>query len=132
MAKPSTESLSIATVSVPMRAKPPSDLTKRQAELWTEVQNTKPADWFEADSYPLLKAYVVSIELHEKLTAEINQMDVTDSEITPLVKLQDLQARTMSTLAVKMRLTQQSRYTPGAAATANKKTRAGRKPWEDT
>lgn len=130
MAKPSIESLSIAAVSIPVRAEAPSDLTKRQVELWIDVLATKPPDWFEADSLPLLKAYVTSIDLHEKLSAQINVMDVTDLEIIPLVKLQESQSRTMSMLAVKMRLTQQSRYTPGAAATANKKTAGGKKPWE--
>lgn len=130
MAKKSTESLSIATVSIPVRAAAPVDLNARQAELWDDVLGTKPPEWFEADSMPLLKAYVVCIDLHEKLSAEINNMEVTDPEIIPLVKLQESQSRTMSTLAVKMRLTQQSRYTPMAAATANKKAASGVKPWE--
>ena len=130
MGKKSTESLSIAVVSIPVRATAPADLNARQAELWNDVTGTKPPEWFEADSIPLLKAYVVCVDLHEKLSAQINDMVVTNPDIIPLIKLQESQSRTMATLAVKMRLTQQSRYTPGAAATANKKAASGLKPWE--
>jgi len=143
MARRSADSLSITTISIPLRAKPPRELSKRQKKLWKEILNTKPPDWFEADSLPILRAYVVAIDMHEQLTAEIAGLDdllvdIRDPiERIPLLqgKLKILEAQTkqaalMAALAVKMRLTQQSRYTPQAAATANKKTAAGKKPWE--
>lgn len=143
MSRRSADSLGVATISIPIRAKPPRDLSKRQRKLWKEILNTKPPDWFEADSLPILRAYVVAIEMHDSLTKEIEGIDESLQVLSdPLdrvnllggkMKLLDAQAKQaalMASLAVKMRLTQQSRYTPQAAATANKKTAAGKKPWE--
>jgi len=130
MAKQSIDSLSIATVSIPTRIDPPSDLSARQKELWRDVMNTKPPEWFEDDTYPLLRAYVTHVDTYERLSQEIQTYDLSDPAVDRLIKLQDLQGRAMGNLAVKMRLTQQSRYTPKAAATANKKAASGKKPWE--
>jgi len=130
MSKPSAESMSIATVSIPKRMEPYSYLTASQKRIWKDVVDTKPPEWFEADSAPLLAAYAVAIDLHESLTKVLNGFDVTDPEFGRLSKLKNEQAALAANLAVKMRLTQQSRYTPQAAATANKKTASGKKPWE--
>lgn len=130
MAKQSAESMSIASISIPKRIEPFDYLNENQKRIWKEVVDTKPPEWFEADSAPLLCAYAVAADLHEKLTKSINNLDITDQEFMGLSILKDKQANLMATLAVKMRLTQQSRYTPQAAATANKKTASGKKPWE--
>lgn len=130
MAKPSAESLSIAAVSIPKRIEPFDYLNDNQMRIWRDVTYTKPPEWFEADSAPLLAAYAVAVDLHESLTKKINSLDITDKDLERLTLLKDKQANLMAGLAVKMRLTQQSRYTPQAAATANKKTASGQKPWE--
>jgi hypothetical protein len=50
--------------------------------------------------------------------------------IERFLKLRDKESRRAADLATKLRLTQQSRYTPQAAATANKRTMNATKPWE--
>ena len=131
MAKPSAESLSIAAVSIPVRPNPPDDLTEYAQRIWRDVVNTKPPEWFESDSFPLLRNYCIAAD-------EANRCHRKMIEITPLSEgykeVHDLWAKStkmIAELAVKMRLTQQSRYTPKAAATANKKVKGSSKPWED-
>lgn len=130
MAKQSSESLSIATISVPIRPEAPSDLTEYQKQIWKAVADTKPPEWFEADTYPLLKAYCVAAERHHDISQELNLLPVSDKLAINLMRAEDMYAKQLKSLGVAMRLTQQSRYTPQAAATANKKTASGKKPWE--
>ncbi len=130
MAKPSAESLSIATVSIPVRPDAPEDLTPFQKKLWDQVTSTKPPEWFEEDTLPILRAYVVAAERHYRVSKELDGMSLADPDAQTLLKTEDQQAKLMKQMAVSMRLTQQSRYTPQAAATANKKAASGKKPWE--
>jgi len=130
MAKPSLESLSVATVSIPLRPDPPKDLDTYAQKIWKDVVDTKPPEWFEKDSFPLLRAYCVHSTHHKRLSDHVENFDVTDENYPKVLKLITEQSKIIGELAVKMRLTQQSRYTPQAAATANKKTASGGKPWE--
>lgn len=130
MAKPSLDSLSIAAVSIPTRPEPPKDLTEYQQEIWQAITSTKPPEWFEADTYPILRAYCVAAQRHKDISAALNAMKVDDREARELMRSEDMYAKQLKTLGVSMRLTQQSRYTPMAASTANKKAAGGQKPWE--
>ena len=132
MSRQSTESLSIATVSIPLRPDPPKDLTESQANIWRDVVATKPPDWFEADSQPVLAAYCRAVDFHTKISTELDNTLNDSASILPAKQLYDLQeknARLMKNLAAGLRLTPQSRYTPKAAATANKKSGGAAKPW---
>jgi len=116
---------------------PPSNLSKTQAEKWNAIVRTKPADWFADDSFPVLIAYVKAIEVHERFSVQVES--ISDASLKKksglnrymaLCAAQEKQARLLATLAAKMRLTQQSRYTPKASATAANKVGSGKKPWE--
>ena len=130
MAKQSLESLSVAAVSIPLRPDPPEDLNIYQKKVWNDVVSTKPPEWFESDCFPLLRAYCVAADYHKRLTDKIEDGPITGGDSYRTLNEIDKQARSLGLLAQKMRLTQQSRYTPQAAATANKKAAGGRKPWD--
>jgi hypothetical protein len=130
MSKPSAESLSIAAISIPVRPDPPSDFTPEQSKIWRDVVNTKPPEWFESDTYPILRAYCVAADYHVKIQKEMDTLKITDATFRSLLDLLTKQAKVIGELAVKMRLTQQSRYTPKAANTANKRVSGGGKPWD--
>lgn len=114
---------------------PPEELTAPQAEVWARVVATKPSDWFQADSQPVLKEYCRAVALADEIGQQVNDFDRTklvDYEgfrlWKELTQMQREQAKLVAALAVKLRLTQQSRYTPQAGATASK--RAGlQRPW---
>ena len=132
MARPSSESLSIAAVSIPTRAEPPDHLTDFQKKLWRDVTLTKPPEWFEADTFPLLESYCRACETCRELSKRIEAIDFENEkpgDATKWLSAYDQQAKLAATLAVKMRLTQQSRYTPKVSARENGKVTGGVKPW---
>lgn len=133
----SAASLSVVVGSIDGRPKPPADLTKAQAEVWDRTVSNEAADVFKtAALQQLLTEYcrhVVSakklagmIEAQEKLS-EMSEDDLGDYD--KLLKMRDRETKAIADKATKLRLTNQARYTPQAAATAAKKS-TERKPWQ--
>ena len=135
MARKSAAALSIAPVSEPgRRLPPPADLTADERALWEAVTESKPADWFDADSAPVLKEYVRASVTCDRLSVAVNRAlssgDLVEAaQAEKLLLSRDREARRTTNIATKLRLTQQSRYTPQAAATANRKA-GGPRPWQ--
>ena len=124
--------LAVVTNLANPRLAPPAFLTPPQAALWQEIVATKPAEWFGPDSAPVLTEYVRAVETCNVLELQVRKA-LDDGEpdwIERILKLRDKEARRAADLATKLRLTQQSRYTPQAAATASKRTLHASKPWE--
>lgn len=138
MPRKSAASLSIVTNLPVQRLRPPSRLPKEAAAVWRAVVSSKPADWFRADTAVLLEQYVLAVIGHRVVSKQVRAVK-TDTLTTAdglaiydrLLRMQDRQARVSASLATKLRLTQQSRYTPQAAATAAGKVKTGTRPWED-
>lgn len=128
MARPSTESLRVAAVTaLPTRLDPPEDFPLAESAVWKDVVQTKPVDWFEADSAPLLAEYCRAKVMCDRLAGRIDNCG--PEELKDLLKMRDTESRRLATLGCKLRLTQQSRYTPKSAQTANKAPNAG-KVWQ--
>jgi hypothetical protein len=115
--------------ALPERPEPPEYLSADEQILWREVVATKPADWFMRDTQPLLVAYCQCTMMHRDLIRRWHALSSDAPVDAALVKLINETSNRMSSLAVKMRLTNQSRFTPGAASTATRKVAALR-PWE--
>jgi len=115
------------------RPEPPADIPALQQEFWRAIVASKPADWFDAGSLPLLRALVGHIATLEQIeiqfAAPLNLSEDGLSILDKLSRLRDRESRALASLSTKLRLTIQSRYTPQSAATA---ARGGgtRKPWE--
>ena len=124
--------LAVASAAPWARLEPPDTLTDGEAKVWREVAATKPADWFKADSAPVLEAYCQAVENYRRTAAALNQADSCDLQTYKVLsELSIKQANLVAALATKLRLTPQSRYTPQAAATADRKTGVQiTKPWE--
>lgn len=118
--------------ALPERPEPPSHLTDDEAQLWREVVATKPADWFQRDSHPILVAYVQGAILHRQLMEKFHSLEFPfgSKGYVEHVNLIVRVAGSIAQLGAKLRLTQQSRYTPRAAGTAAKKAIPLR-PWEN-
>ena len=132
MAKASVAGLSIVPASpVGELPAPPEELTAAEARLWTETVESKPADWFGPDSFPLLKEYVRAAVMCDALAKQarsaVKAKDATTIKL--MLDMRDKEAKRVAGLATKLRLTQQSRYTPQAASTANRRAN-GRRPWQ--
>ena len=118
------------------RPAPPSQLSKAEAERWRQITATKPPEWFDAGSIPLLIDYVQLQSSCEIVQAEIENFSpewLRDDDglerYNKLISIRDKMHGRQAQLAMKMRLTQQSRYDAQKGATAARKT-APAKVWE--
>lgn len=108
----------------------PAELNEEQAGEWRIVVNRLPADWFPAETHSMLAQYcrhVVAARRIGQLVARAESGDEFDlREYEQLLKMQDREGRAMSSLATRMRMTQQSTYSDRQT---KGKARVG-KPWE--
>lgn len=114
--------VNLSLVSV-RRPEPPENLNAKQAALWRNIVATKPPDWFLADTLPLLEAYVIAIGLAGALQAELDKFGQTPlgnaknfARFRRLVSMHQQQVKMLTTLATKLRITQQSRFDKNKAA----------------
>jgi hypothetical protein len=119
------------------RSKPPAELTGEQAEVWNQVVNSLPADWFTKGTYPLLVEYcrhVVSSRRVQQLiqAAEQGEPDDESGELyfdvegyDRLLKMAERESRIIASLAVKMRVSQSTYYDE-----RKKRPGASKPPWE--
>lgn len=133
----SAASLSVIAGTIDGRPQPPSGLTKEQQEIWNRVVAAEPADWFRtAAAQQLLVLYCRHIQTAVKLESVIadawGDEDSTPAQVDRLLKMRDRETRACVTLATKMRLTNQSRYTAEKAGTAGRQeTSQPKKPWHN-
>lgn len=113
----------------------PEELSADQAQVWGEVIATKPSDWWDAGSVPILAAYCRAVvesrkvaALVESMTADMLLLDDGLNRYKELRKIQGALAGEVNTLARAMRLTQQAKYRADAAAVADGKAK-GARPW---
>lgn len=128
----SAASLSVISsegVETVRRPTPPAELTDEQAQEWRAVVNRLPADWFPRETHPMLAAYcrhIVALRRIGQLIEHIeSQKDIDLEAYDRLLKMQERESRAMSSLATRMRLTQQSTYDP-----KKKKPLAAKRPWK--
>jgi len=128
---------SVAALSIAPRLKagtpppPPDDLVPTEQELWSEIVDSKPADWFGPDSAPILKEYVRAAVACDLLASRVRgAMDADDAGVVKfMLDLRDKESRRAASLATKLRLTQQSRYGARDAARADARA-SGARPWQ--
>jgi hypothetical protein len=127
----------VARTEIDGRPHSPDDLTDRQKEIWDRTVANEAADVFKtAALQQLLKDYCCHVATSEALTRQINRAIEDDSEteldnLTKLVRLRDCETKASADKATKLRLTNQARYTPQAAATAAKGAGPAKaRPWQ--
>lgn len=130
--RPSAAALEV--ISQPLEAVPrltaPHELNDEETEVWFAVVNTQPADWFDAGTAPLLTQYCRHV-IQARRVAELIEKATGDPELSikdydRLLKVQQRESASISSLATKMRISQQATTNHRG----NKKPKASRKPWE--
>lgn len=119
------------------RPDPPPELTPRQAEIWREVVASEDAKFFNSGALrALLADYCRFREASEILNVEIMQFKpawlkqaAKLARYRVLLVMREREVRGATTLATKLRLTNQARYVPQAAGRAAAKV-PKTKPWE--
>lgn len=129
----SSASLSVVPsdgVVVIRRPSPPRELTDEQASEWRAVVDQLPAEWFPRETHGLLAQYcrhVVAARRVAQLVDAAEAADFVDVEgYDRLLKMQEREGRAMSSLATRMRISQQ--------ATVDKRTKKPAqtaKPWAE-
>ena len=111
------------------RPDPPPELTDEQVAEWRALVNRLPADWFARETHGLLVAYcrhVVSARRVAQLVESHEASGEFDVEhYDRLLKMQEREGRALSSLATRMRITQQTTYDK-----SKKKPLQSKKPWE--
>src|SRR5687767_261427 len=121
--KSTASNLSLVPVEPIVRLQPPADLESEEAALWRRIVEAKPADYFGDESAPVLAEYVRASVMADLLDKQVKAAIAGGeaSEIKSMLQLRDMESKRVLSIATKLRLTNQSRYTPQAAATASKK-----------
>lgn len=118
-------------VSIP-RAKPPDELTPEQKVIWHSIVNKLPADHFPPSTHLVLVEYVRHVVTARRIAHLKNQIEnaatLNVEEYAQLCKLAESESRTLSSLATRMRMTQQSIY---SARKGRGSEPPGPKPWEE-
>ena len=120
------------------RPEPPTDLTERQAEIWREIVSSEDPNFFNTGALRgMLSEYCRHREASEGISKIINSFDPQwlkanegAKRYKDLLKMRDLETRGATSLATKLRLTNQSRYNAQSGATAARNAAKGPKPWE--
>lgn len=137
MARKSAAALATANV-VPLKRRPDPwpGLSAREADLWRAIVAAQAVDWFSPGDLPILAAYCRAIALHERASAQAEGAALTvfgpqgGEIVNPIFKVQDMAARQIAGLAVKLRLSQSAKWTEQKAATKAKHGNEAKKPWE--
>jgi hypothetical protein len=126
----------VAGTAIDGRPSAPDDLTEFQRDVWDRTVGNEAADVFRtAALQQLLKEYCRHVESAHRVSSMIGLYEkpgeaVDIDEYEKLLRMRDRETKALSDKATKLRLTNQSRYTPGAAATASKSAVTERKPWQ--
>ena len=136
--KSAAELALVTSISRGERPSPPDELTERQADIWRETVATEPVNLFcTAVLKGMLGDYCRHKEAAELVSGVISTFKpewLKNSDgakrYKELLSMRDQETRAAVGIATKLRLTNQSRYTPQAAATASRNAAIGSKPWE--
>jgi hypothetical protein len=116
------------------RPPPPDDLTAEQQAIWSSITGRLPADWFNAENYPLLRELARHVDYSNWLAGAIEKVRATAPDdlegLRTLLRAHALQSERIAILSTKLKLTQRSRYTRDGEAAAIA-SRDAPKPWLD-
>ena len=133
------QTIAVIGGNVDARPEAPGDLTARQMEIWNATVATEPPNYFSsAAQRGILSDYCRHRAESERLAKVIDAFDIewlqNDEGVKRyelLAKMRDRETKGAITCATKLRITNQSRYTPLSAATAKRNSaQQATKPWE--
>ncbi len=119
------------------RPEPPDDLNPVQKEIWKAVVSSEPVEFFASTVLQAMLAdYCRHREAADMVSGIIAQFqpewlksEKAAKRYQVLLNMRDKETNACARLATKLRLTNQARYTPQAAATAAKHAAPAAEPW---
>jgi len=129
----SADSLQVVTpgnVTSLARPEPPADLTPEQADEWWAVVERMPSDWFPRETHGLLAQYCRHVVTARRVAQLIQSAEGADDldiqQLDQLYKMQEREGRALSSLATRMRISQQALIDKRT----DKPGKTAKKPWE--
>jgi hypothetical protein len=131
------------------RPSPPAQLDARERAIWTKITARLPAEWFTAESQPMLKELCRHIRSADDLSADLalartavdairktpepsaESLTAATQEYRAVLRAHGYQSERIGNLATKLRLTPQARYAPSTAQRGAAKVIEGPEPWLD-
>jgi hypothetical protein len=118
-----------APVEVIQRPDAPYDLTDEQSAEWWAVVGRMPAEWFPRETHALLADYCRHVVKSRRISQLVNDAESSDpvdlDALDKLYKMAERESRAISSLATRMRLTQQTSYDK-----SKKRGTQAKNPWE--
>ena len=118
----SSAALAVVSSVTEHRPAPPKELTPEQAAEWEAIVGRLPHNWFPRETHGLLVALLRHWSTCRFLSKQIDAFnpawiaeDGGFERYSQWLALRERESRAMAGLAVKLRLTNQSRYTPATA-----------------
>lgn len=125
----------ISTASMVQRPEPPLDMTPVEEDVWREIVESMPADWFPKETHGLLVQYCRHIVAARKVGMLIDAASSRDQvDVMELDKLLGMQARetgALKAMAAAMRISQQASYSARGAGGAKERRATVKRPWEE-
>jgi hypothetical protein len=101
-------------ISAVNRPEPPAHLTDDQAAEWRAVVDRLPAEWFPSETHALLAQFCRHVTSARHIAGLIEKLAQSDEFslilFDRLLRMQEREGRAMSSLATRMRISQQSRF----------------------
>lgn len=121
-------------VTIVARPDVPLDLTPEEGDVWQAIVDAMPADWFAAETWPLLRQYcrhtVAARRVAQLIDQAASRKEVDVSEMKDLLSMQKQESAALKALAASMRLSQQASYHHEKAGVAKKSRTTVKRPWE--
>jgi phage terminase small subunit len=112
------------------RIEPPDQITGRAREVFVDLIEAVDPSHFVRSDIPLLVSYAQAIALHEEAREKVAEEGaVVDGRVSPWHVVMEKQAKLISTMAMRLRLSPHSRYDARAAGRKTQKP-TGPAPWE--
>jgi hypothetical protein len=108
----------LSVTGKPARPAAPDCLTTDQAAVWQNVVKSMPADWFGAETHPLLQQFcrhVVTAREVDRLISEHAAGELDLNLYNRLLIMRARESAALTALARTMRMTQQARIDPKTA-----------------
>lgn len=121
-------------VAVVERPAPELNLTPEEADVWVRTVNVMPADWFRAETFPLLEQWcrhtVTARRVSQLIDHAMARDAVDQAELKELLGMQAKETSSLKALAASMRISQQASYTAQRAGTQKSNRPTVDRPWD--
>ena len=113
------------------RPEPPAELRDEHADEWTAIVSRMPAGWFPRETHGLLVQYCRHVVAARRIAQLVAAMEADEEGFDlgaydKALKMQEREGRASSSLATRMRLTQQTTYDKSKKNPQG----PGKRPWD--